>query len=158
MRSILIIIISALVAGCEPGWGYHVSPQGTHTREPTFPAADASSLSLRLIRARVFGAGLHIRVAVTNAAVEGLTLDSASLQVFDRNGSALKRSGSVEGCGIGHPEVRLPTCTPRADFLVDPTNLFFRPNPALQELTVSVGGLARNARHVILSLPLTWDN
>ena len=158
MRAILIIIISVLVAGCDPGWGYHVSPQGTHISATTLSVADSSNLSLRLIRARLFGGGLQVRVAVTNAAVEGLTLDSGSLQIFDRHGIPLERKGAVTGCGIGNHEARLPTCTPAADFSVNPMSRFFRRNPALQELTVRVEGIAHDGRHVILNLPLTWDD
>lgn len=109
------------------------------------------------MQARLFGSGLQVRVAVTNAAVEGLTLDSGSLQIFDRYGNPLERNGAVTGCGIGNPEARLKTCTPKADFLVNPMSRFFRRNPALQELTVRVEGIAQDGRHVILNLPLTWD-
>ncbi len=158
MRAILIMIISVLVAGCDPGWGYHAPTTGTHTSATTLPRADSGNLSLQLIRARVFASGLNVRVAVTNAAIEGLTLDSASLQVFDRDGNPLKRIGAVAGCAIGYPDARLPTCSPEADFSVVSTIGFFRPNPALRELTVRVEGLARGRRHIVLNLPLTWDN
>jgi hypothetical protein len=158
MRAILIVILSALVAGCDPGWGYHPSPQGAHTSATTFPVADSSNLSLRLIRARLFGGGLQVRVAVTNAAVEGLTLDSGSLQIFDRHGNPLERNQPVVGCGIGNPEARLRTCTPEGYFSVNPMSRFFRRNQALQDLTVRVEGIAQDGRHVILNLPLTWDN
>jgi hypothetical protein len=158
MRAILIIIISVLVAGCDPGWGYNVPTTGKHTGPTTFPPVDSGNLSLRLIRARVFAKALYVRVAITNAAIEGLTLDSASLQVFDRDGKSLRRIRAVAGCGIGYPDARLPTCSPEAEFSVVPMTRFFRPNPALQELTVRVDGLARGGRRVVLNLPLTWDN
>jgi hypothetical protein len=158
MRAILISIISVLVAGCDPGWDYHVPTPGTPTSATTFPSADSGNLSLQLIRARVFSMSLYVRVAVANASVECLTLDSASMQVFDRDGTPLKRIGAVAGCAIGYPDARLPTCSPEAEFSVSPTTGFFRPNPTLQELTVRVEGLARGGRHVVMNLPLTWDN
>jgi hypothetical protein len=157
MRAILTIIISVLVAGCDPGWGYHVPTPGAHTRATILPPADSGNPSLRLIRARVFSMGLHVHVAVTSAAIEGLALDSASLQVYDRDGNPLKRIGAVTGCARGYADARPPTCSLEADFSVAPLTRFFRPNPALNELTVRVEGLARDGRHIVLNLPLTWD-
>ena len=156
MRAILITVVSVLVAGCDPGWGYHVPTTVTHTGATILPPADSGNLSLQLIRARVFASGLYVRVAVTNAAAEDLSLDSTSLQVFDRDGKALRRIRPVTGCSIGYPDRRLPTCSPEADFSIVPTR-FFRPNQALQELTVRVEGVARGGR-VVLELPLRWDN
>ena len=158
MRAMLIIVISVLLAGCDPGWEYNVPEPETRTSVRTVPSADSGNLSLELVRARVFSMGLYVRVAVTNASVEGLTLDSASMQVFDRDGTSLKRIGPVAGCAIGHLDVPVPTCRPEAEFSVSPTTGFFRPNPTLQALTVRVTGLARDGRHVVLTLPLTWDN
>ncbi len=157
MRAILTIIISVLVAGCDPGWMYHVPTPGAHTSATTLPPADSGNLSLQLIRADLFSMGLYVHVAVTHAAIEGFTLDSASLQVFDRDGNPLKRIGAVAGCARGYADARPPTCSPEANFSVVPTTRFFRPNPALHELTVRVEGLARDGRHIVLNLPLTWD-
>jgi hypothetical protein len=156
MRAQLGMAVSLLVAGCDPGWTYHVATDRMPT-VPTAPSpADSAHLSIELLEARLFAAELHIRVAMPNASKHGLTLDSASLGVLDRQGSPLART-LVGGCAIGYQKANLSTCSPWGDFAVNPTTRLWRPNPTLQELTVRVEATTRQGKHVTLTLPLTWD-
>jgi len=152
----LAIAVSLLVAGCDPGWTYHVATDQMPP-VPTAPTpADSAPLSLELVEARLSSLGLHIRVAIPNASTHGLTLESTSLRVLDRDGGPLPLT-LVGGCAIGYPKAHLSTCSPWGDFSVHPTTGLFRPNPTLQELTVHVEATTRVGKHVTLTLPLTWD-
>ena len=156
MRAPLGMAVSLLVAGCDPGWTYHVATDQMPTVQAAATLADSAHLSLELVQAWLFAGGLHIRVTIPNASTHGLTLDSASLQVLDRQGGPLPRT-LVGGCAIGYPKAHLSTCSPWGDFSVHPTTGFVRPNPTLQELTVRVEATTRVGKHVTLTLPLTWD-
>src|SRR5437879_5469008 len=126
MRAPLGIAISLLVAGCDPGWTYHVASDRA-SAVPTAPAlGDSAHLSVELVEASLFAGGLHIRVAIPNAPTHGLTLDSASLRVLDREGRPLPRT-LAGGCAIGYPKAHLSTCSPWGDFSVHPTTRFWRP-------------------------------
>ena len=150
------IAVSLLVAGCDPGWTYHVATDRMPSVPTTPTLADSAPLALELLEARLFALGLHIRVAIPNASTHGLTLDSASLGVLDREGRPLSRT-LVGGCAIGYPRAHLSTCSPWGDFSVHPTTGLFRPNPTLQELTVRVEATTGMGKPVTLKLPLTWD-
>ena len=157
MRIVMVMAIPILAAGCDPGWTYHVQSRSTTTSGLSSANADADSLSLNLLEARLFAGGLHIRTTVVNRLGHITPLDSASLQIFDRSGSILTPS-RVSGCAIGHPTSRLSSCSPEADLSVRPTIGFSRRNPALEQLTVRVAGVTRSGRGVVLTLPLEWDN
>src|ERR1051325_6691398 len=148
--------VSLLVAGCDPGWTYHVATDRMPSVPTTSRLADSAHLSLELVEARLFAGGLHIRVAIPNASTHGFTLDSASLRVLDRQSRSLPPT-LVGGCAIGSPKAHLSTCSPWGDFSVHPTTRFFRPNPTLQELTVRVEATTQVGKHLTLTLPLTWD-
>jgi hypothetical protein len=63
MRAILTIIVSVLVAGCDPGWSYHVPTPGAHTTATTLPPANSGNLSLQLIRAQVLSLAAAASIA-----------------------------------------------------------------------------------------------
>src|SRR6266700_3444204 len=92
MRAPLGVAVSLLVAGCDPGWTYHVATDQMPTVQAAATLADSAHLSLELVQAWLFAGGLHIRVGIPNASTRGLTLDSASLQVLDRQGGPLPRT------------------------------------------------------------------
>ena len=157
MRTLFAITTGTLLAACDPGWTYHVSANRVPNRATIPSPATSVDLSLRLLEARLFSLGLHIRVAVANASSQGVGLDSASLQVFDLRGEplALVRTG---GCAIGYPTVHLSTCSLWGDFSVRPTTALYARNPVLRALTVRVQGKARGGGSVLLTLPLEWDD
>ena len=156
MRLLLTLSLCLVVTGCDPGWTYHVAiPQVPG--DTTFAGStDSTGLSLQLIGASLFATQLDVRVAVLNASHQGLTLDSTSVQVLDRDGRPLKLI-RVAGCAIGYPNTQLPTCSPEASFEAHSTTRLFRPNPALKELTVRIQGLSATGQPVVLTLSLIWD-
>ena len=161
---LLLAIVPVLIAGCDPGWTYHEASRHMPTSAPAEArASEPATLSLKLLEARLFAGGLHLRTTVVNAAAELRTLDSASLQVLDAQGSPLK-TVRVGGCAIGYPTARLSSCSPEGDFSVNPGDFTFNPmkpfrrNPALREVTVRVQGVTGSRRHVVLTLLLEWDN
>ena len=97
MRILITIAIAILAAGCDPGWTYHVYSRSTPTSGLSSAIANADSLSLNLLEARLFAGGLHVRTTVVNGLGHLTPLESASLQIFDRSGTILTPS-RVSGC------------------------------------------------------------
>jgi len=156
MRALLAIATYMLLTACDPGWTYHVSAARAQHGEPVPSPADSQKLSLELLEAQLFTYRLYIRVAVRNASTEGLVLDSASLQAFDRRGDPLT-PWLTGGCAIGYPTAHLPTCSPWRYFVVEPITWPYTRNPALREITVHLRGTVRGGQNVLLTLPLEWD-
>jgi hypothetical protein len=156
MRIILAMTVLLLAAGCDPGWTYHVQNPRMARTHTASGLSDSENLSLLLLDAHLFAMGLHIRTTVVNASGQLVPLDSASVKVFDRSGQMLTVN-RVAGCDVGAPMSRLQSCSPEAYVSVTPLTVLFRPNPALQRLTVRVEGVTRSGRHVTICLPLEWD-
>jgi hypothetical protein len=153
MRVSLIVLLALVVAGCDPGWRYHLaSNTGAASLHESGP------IRTELVHARLFSLGLHVTVSVANASALEVMIDSVDLAVRDADDGVLPQD-YLSGCKapVG-ARLRLSpatACEVSASFRVDPGT--WRRNRRLRALSVRLTTMVNNTR-VLNTLPLEWDN
>jgi hypothetical protein len=74
MRFCLVLLSSTILAGCDPGWRYHLAPPLV-----TVPVTKSEPIRVELVRADVFSLGFDVTVNVTNAIASDIVIDAVLL-------------------------------------------------------------------------------
>src|SRR5580765_4645678 len=118
MRFCFVLLSSAILVGCDPGWRYHLAPPLVPV-----PVTNSGPIRVELVRADVFSLGFDVTVNVANATASDIVIDAVQLIVRDASGNSLTQWRSA-GCtaAAGGRLVLPPTasCQVSSSFDVDP--------------------------------------
>jgi hypothetical protein len=152
MRTCISILLIPVLAGCDPGWNYHLAPVPIGKYSTDKAGVQVTAL------ARLFTADLTTTVRIRNITDNEIVLDSIAVSILDARDSELA-PGLTRSCTQPEQDRRLPaagTCQMEIVSSVHPVGFLGRRNSHLRRLSVKVV-MQVNGTAVLNVVPLEWD-